>query len=90
MAGDTLIVTGTWDAEWFDRCDVGFRITVPAGFDVTVQTDNGHVTIGVRLRIPLRDAARRRPQRNDCVCRSLIVGLSTADQAFSLVSAWSG
>ncbi len=45
VAGDTLVVTGTCDAGWFDRCAVGFRITVPAGLDVTVQTNNGDIDL---------------------------------------------
>jgi len=43
--GDTLVVTGTCNAGWFDRCEVGFRVTVPAGLDVTVQTDNGDIDL---------------------------------------------
>ena len=43
--GDTLVVTGTCDAGWLDRCAVGFRVTVPAGLDVTVQTNNGDIDL---------------------------------------------
>ena len=41
----TLVVTGTCDDGWFDRCEVGFRIMVPTGLDITVQTDNGDIDL---------------------------------------------
>ncbi len=43
--GDRLVVRGECDRGWFDRCQVGFHVTVPADLDVDVTTDNGRIVI---------------------------------------------
>jgi hypothetical protein len=43
---DRLVVTGECDAGWRDACDVSFVVTLPAGLDVDVSTDNGRIAIG--------------------------------------------
>lgn len=43
--GDRLAVTGECDASWWDRCSVGFIVTVPSDFDVDVETNNGRVAL---------------------------------------------
>ncbi len=45
VEGDRLVVTGECDARWWDRCQVGFVVTVPSDFDVEVQTNNGRVSL---------------------------------------------
>ena len=45
VIGDTLVIDGTCDEGWFDRCEVGYRLAVPAGLQVTVETDNGDVHV---------------------------------------------
>lgn len=43
--GDTLVVAGECDGGWFDRCNVGFDIAVPADLDVTIEFDNGRIVV---------------------------------------------
>lgn len=43
--GDRLVVTGECDGGWWERCSVGFVVTVPSDFDVDVETDNGRVEV---------------------------------------------
>lgn len=43
--GDRLVVHGEWDARWWDRCSVGFVVTVPSDFEVDIETDNGRVEV---------------------------------------------
>ena len=43
--GDRLLVVGECDARWWQGCKVGFRVVVPADFDVAVDTDNGRIGV---------------------------------------------
>ena len=45
--GDTerLVIDGECDGGWLDRCSVGFRVVVPADFDVDITTDNGRIDV---------------------------------------------
>ncbi len=43
--GDRLVLIGECDSVWWQRCSVGFRVTVPGDFDVDVATDNGRVSV---------------------------------------------
>ncbi|MFW2336005.1 DUF4097 family beta strand repeat-containing protein [Ilumatobacter sp.] len=43
--GDRLVVAGECDARWWDRCAVGFIVTVPSDFEVDVETGNGRVAL---------------------------------------------
>lgn len=53
--GDRLVVRGACDDGWFDHCRIGFEITVPAGLDVVVRTDNGHIDVAdVEGRVEVR------------------------------------
>jgi hypothetical protein len=45
VVGDRLVVAGECDARWWDRCQVGFVVTVPSDFDVEVETNNGRVSV---------------------------------------------
>ena len=54
VQGDRLVVQGECDARWWDRCSVGFVVTVPSDFEVDVETNNGRVSVadvdgGVRV-----------------------------------------
>ncbi len=40
---DRLVITGECDDRWWNRCSVGFVVTVPSKVDVRVATDNGRV-----------------------------------------------
>jgi len=41
--GDRLVIAGDCDARWWDRCAVGFIVTVPSDFEVDVETNNGRI-----------------------------------------------
>jgi hypothetical protein len=43
--GNRLMVAGSCDSRWFERCAVGFEIVVPSDLDVTVTTDNGRIDV---------------------------------------------
>lgn len=43
--GDRLVVVGECDGRAWNGCSVGFVLTVPEGFDVTADSDNGRVTV---------------------------------------------
>jgi hypothetical protein len=45
LDGDRLVVAGECDARWWDRCAVGFIVTVPSDFEVDVETGNGRVAL---------------------------------------------
>ena len=50
--GGRLLVAGHCDDGWFDRCSVGFEVTVPEGVAVDVETDNGRIDLaGVAGRV---------------------------------------
>lgn len=44
-ATERLVIDGECDGGWLDRCSVGFRVVVPAEFDVDITTDNGRIDI---------------------------------------------
>jgi DUF4097 and DUF4098 domain-containing protein YvlB len=51
---DVLSLVGECDGGWLSRCSVGFDVTVPAGLDVDVRTDNGPIFVdGVAGRVDL-------------------------------------
>lgn len=43
--GDRLLVRGECDSGWFDKCQVGFTVTVPDDLDVDVETSNGRIVV---------------------------------------------
>lgn len=45
IEGDRLVVHGECDARWWDRCSVGFVVTVPSDFEVDIETNNGRVEV---------------------------------------------
>lgn len=42
---ERLVIDGECDGGWLDRCSVGFRVVVPADFDVDITTDNGRIDV---------------------------------------------